>query len=59
MVLHLTARMMATRTDKHNPHAALRRLALLISRHLLASADAMDEEARRHDLVYMQVSALG
>jgi len=64
MALHLAARMMATRTDKHNPHAAsalrklglaLERLAPLVSRHLLASADAMDEEARRHDPVYMQV----
>ena len=50
MALHLAARLMATRTDKHNPHAAsalrklgiaLGRLAPLISHHLAASADVM------------------
>jgi CRISPR-associated endonuclease/helicase Cas3 len=64
MALHLAARLMATRTDKHNPHAAsalrklgiaLETLAPFISRHLLASADVMDEEARRHDPVYLEV----
>ncbi|RME73375.1 MAG: WYL domain-containing transcriptional regulator [Chloroflexi bacterium] len=64
MALHLAARLMATRTDKHNPHAAsalrklgqaLSRFAPLVSRHLLASADVMDDVARRHDPVYLQV----
>jgi len=64
MALHLAARLMATRTDKHNPHAAsalrklglaLERLAPLISRHLAASADVMDDAAQRHDPVYLEV----
>ena len=64
MVVHLAARLMATRTDKHNPHAAaaLRKLgqalegfAPLISQHLLASAEVMDDAARRHDPVYLEV----
>jgi len=64
MALHLAARLMATRTDKHNPHAAsalrklgvaLERLAPFISRHLAASADVMDDAARRHDPVYLEV----
>jgi len=33
----------------------LERLAPLISRHLAASADVMDDEARRHDPVYLEV----
>ena len=64
MALHLAARLMATRTDKHNPHAAsalrklglaLERLAPLIFHHLAASADVMDDEAQRYDPVYMEV----
>ena len=64
MALHLAARLMATRTDKHNPHAAsalrklglaLEQLAPLISHHLDASADVMDDEAQRHDPVYLEV----
>ncbi len=64
MALHLAARLMATRTDKHNPHAAsalrklgyaLRRIAPLVSQHLLASAKVMDDQARRHDPVYQEV----
>ena len=64
MALHLAARLMATRTDRHNPHAAsalrkigqaLREFAPQISRHLLASADVMDDDARRHDPVYLEV----
>jgi CRISPR-associated endonuclease/helicase Cas3 len=64
MALHLAARLMATRTDKHNPHAAsaLRKLgralesfAPQVSRHLLASADVMDDAARRRDPVYLGV----
>ena len=64
LALHLAARLMATRTDKHSPHAAsalrklglsLEKLAPLISDHLIASADVMDDEARRHDPVYLEV----
>ncbi|MEA3341165.1 MAG: WYL domain-containing protein, partial [Chloroflexota bacterium] len=64
MAVHLAARLMATRTDKHSPHAAsalrklglsLEKLAPLISEHLIASADVMDDEARRHDPVYLEV----
>jgi CRISPR-associated endonuclease/helicase Cas3 len=64
MALHLAARLMATRTDKHNPYAAsalrklghaLRRLAPLVSQHLLASAEVMDSQAQRHDPVYLKV----
>ena len=63
MALHLAARLMATRTDKHNPHAAsalrklglsLQKLAPLVSEHLAASADVMDDQARRHDPVYLE-----
>ena len=62
--LHLAARLMATRTDKHNPHAAsalrklglgLERLAPTVSRHLVASADVMDGEGRRRDPAYLEV----
>lgn len=64
MALHLAARLMATRTDKHNPHAAsalrkigqsLKQFAPLISQHLLASAEVMEDDARRHDPVYLEV----
>jgi CRISPR-associated endonuclease/helicase Cas3 len=64
MALHLAARLMATRTDKHNRHAAsaLRKLgsalgefAPMVSHHLLLSARVMDDAARRHDPVYQQV----
>ena len=64
MALHLAARLMATRTDKHNPHAAaalrklghaLEKFAPQVSRHLLASADVMDDAARRRDPAYLGV----
>jgi CRISPR-associated endonuclease/helicase Cas3 len=64
MAVHLAARLMATRTDKHNPHAAsaLRKLGCAleafspqVSEHLRASADVMDDAARRRDLVYLDV----
>lgn len=54
MAVHLATRVLATRVDKQNPHAAsalrklgiaLRRLGKNIIRHLLRSADVMDEEA--------------
>lgn len=64
MALHVAARLMATRTDKQNPHAAaalrklglaLEKLAPFVSQHILASADVMDSLARRHDPVYLDV----
>jgi len=63
LAVHLAARLLATRSDKHNPHAAtalrklglaLERLAPHVSQHLRQSADVMDDAARRHDPVYLQ-----
>ena len=64
LALHLGARLMATWMDRQNPHAAaalrklglsLERLAPLLSRHVLQSADVMDEAAQRHDPNYLNV----
>lgn len=64
MAIHLATRLLATRTDKQNPHAAsalrklgvaLRRLDHNVSEHLLRSADVMDEEAGYRDPVYLEV----
>jgi CRISPR-associated endonuclease/helicase Cas3 len=64
MALHLAARLMATRTDKQNPHAAaalrklglaLEKLAPRIAEHLKTSAEVMEDQAQRHDPVYLQV----
>ncbi len=64
MAIHLATRLLATRSDKQNPHAAsglrklglaLERLAPHISRHVQQSADLMDDAARRHDPAYLQV----
>jgi CRISPR-associated endonuclease/helicase Cas3 len=64
MMVHLAARLFATRTDKHNPHAAsalrilslaLEKFAPLISQHLSLSADVLDDDSRRRDPVFMQV----
>jgi CRISPR-associated endonuclease/helicase Cas3 len=64
MALHLAARLMATRTDKQNPHAAaalrklglaLEKLAPRVAEHLKASASVMEDQARRHDPVYLSV----
>lgn len=64
MTLHLAARLMATRTDKYNPHAAaalrklghaLEKFSPQVSQHLLASAEVMDAEGQRHDPVYLEV----
>ncbi|HMN30331.1 MAG TPA: WYL domain-containing transcriptional regulator [Caldilineaceae bacterium] len=64
MAVHLAARLLATRMDKKNPHAAaalrklgvsLERLAPRISEHLARSADVMDDEAQRHDPRYLVV----
>ncbi|MCC9078495.1 CRISPR-associated helicase Cas3' [Litorilinea aerophila] len=62
MAIHLATRLLATRTDKQNPHAAsalrklgiaLQRLDQRISHHLLCSADVMDEDAAFRDPVYL------
>ncbi len=65
LAIHLAARLMATRMDKRNPHAAsalrklgqsLEKLAPPISRHILAAAEVMDEpETLRDDPVYLKV----
>ena len=64
MAIHLATRLLATRVDKQNPHAAsaLRKLGLALQRldknvsdHLLRSADVMDEEASFRDPVYLKV----
>jgi len=64
MALHLAARLMATRTDKRNPHAAaalrklglaLEKLAPRIAEHLCVSAEVMEDQAQRHDPVYLDV----
>jgi len=64
MAIHLATRLLATRSDKQNPHAAsalrklgkaLQRLDGNISGHLLRSADMMDEDADFRDPVYLKV----
>ncbi|MBE7467830.1 MAG: hypothetical protein DPW09_16255 [Anaerolineae bacterium] len=64
MAIHLATRLMATRIDKHNPHAAaalrklgqaLEKFAPQISRHLLISADVMDDAAQRYDPNYLRI----
>jgi predicted DNA-binding transcriptional regulator YafY len=61
--LHLATRLLATRSDRHNPHAAsaLRKLGLAVNRcaprisqHMAESADMMDEVGQRHDPVFLQ-----
>ncbi|MFN8470331.1 MAG: CRISPR-associated helicase Cas3' [Caldilineaceae bacterium] len=64
LTLHLAARLLATRTDKQNPHAAsaLRKLAVAlqrldknISQHMLRAADIMTEDSAFRDPVYLDV----
>lgn len=65
LAVHLGARLMATRMDRHNPHAAaaLRKLALAVEdlaphlhRHLLAAANTMDDPTlQRQDSVFREV----
>ncbi|MBN1487955.1 MAG: WYL domain-containing protein [Anaerolineae bacterium] len=64
LAIHLAARLLATRVDKHNRYAAsalrklgsaLEPLAPFISQHLIASADVMDDAGQRYDPVYMDV----
>ncbi|MDD5371439.1 MAG: WYL domain-containing protein [Anaerolineaceae bacterium] len=62
--VHLAARMMATRMDKQNPHAAaaLRKLALALeklapraSRDIARSADMLDAAQKKRDPAYLAV----
>lgn len=64
LAVHVAARLLATRVDRQNRHAAaaLRKLGLAmerwarrISTHVLQSADVMDDAARRDDPVYLDV----
>lgn len=64
MAVHLAARLLATRMNKKNQHAAaalrkvgesLDRIAPRISTHLRLSADVMDDETQRHDPRYLAV----
>jgi len=64
LALHLAARLLTMRTDKHNPHAAnalrklgaaLEHLAPLISQHLYRSAEVLDDASRRRDPVFVYV----
>jgi CRISPR-associated endonuclease/helicase Cas3 len=59
LAIHLASRLLATRMDRQNPHAAaslrklgsaMERWAPRISRHVLQSADVMDEAWQRQDL---------
>jgi CRISPR-associated endonuclease/helicase Cas3 len=63
LALHLAARLLTTRTDKHYPHAAsalrklghaLEKLAPLISDHMKRSADVLDSDDRRRDPIFLQ-----
>lgn len=63
MAVHLATRLLATRFDRQNPHAAaalrklgiaLERLAPCISQHLLQSADGMDDQGQRFDPGYLR-----
>lgn len=62
--LHLASRLLATRMDKHNPHAAsalrklgiaLEKLAPRISTHLKQSAEVMDDATQWQDPRYIDV----
>ncbi|MFW5941888.1 MAG: helix-turn-helix transcriptional regulator [Chloroflexota bacterium] len=64
VALHLASRLLATRTDKHYPHAAkalralgtaLEQIAPLVSDHLRRSAGVLDGPHRRQDPVFIQV----
>ena len=63
LAVHLASRLLATRMDRQNPHAAssLRKLSIAlqrwaphISQHISQSADVMDDHSQRQDPVYLQ-----
>lgn len=64
LALHLAARLLTTRTDKHNPYAAsaLRKLGQAIgelspqvSRHMHLSANVLDGDDRRRDPRFLEI----
>lgn len=64
LAIHLAARLLATRMDRQNRHAAaalrklghaMERWAQRISAHVLQAADIMDDSAQRDDPVYLSV----
>jgi len=64
LAVHLAGRLLATRMDRQNPHAAsalrklgvaLEKLAPLISKHICKSADQIDDPQRAAALHYLQV----
>lgn len=64
MAVHIAARLLATRMDRQNRHAAaalrklghaIERWAQRISAHVLQAADIMDDSAQRDDPVYLSV----
>jgi CRISPR-associated endonuclease/helicase Cas3 len=64
MAFHLASRLLATRMDRKNPHAAsaLRKLGLSmekwasrLSQHVILSADMMDGEVQKDDANYVRV----
>ncbi len=63
MAVHLATRLLATRMERQNAHAAaalrklsiaLEKLAPQVSSHLASSADAMDDPDRRQDVIYLR-----
>lgn len=63
LAIHLAARLLATRMDRHNPHGAsalrklavaLQRWAALISQHIEQSADSLGEVTQINDPVYLK-----
>lgn len=67
MAFHLASRLLATRMDRKNPHAAsaLRKLGLAmekwasrLSQHVILSADMMDGEVQKDDPNYIRVLEL-
>lgn len=62
LAIHLAARLLTNSVDRQNPHAAaalrklgvaMERLAPQISRHVVESADRIDEQAQRNDPDYL------
>jgi len=62
MAIHLATRLLATRMERQNPHAAsairklsfaLEKIAPRISNHLQKSANAIDDPARKQDPTYL------
>jgi CRISPR-associated endonuclease/helicase Cas3 len=63
LAFHLATRLLTTRTDKYNPHAAsalrklgkaIEKLAPLVSEHIARSANVLDSAERRRDPIFMQ-----